>query len=114
MNFGQWGEELACNYLRRNGYEILERNFRCRTGELDIIAVKGSVLCFVEVKSRRGTLHGWPSEAVTPQKQKHLKGAALYYLHSHPGDQIRDLRMDVIEVLRVDRRNYIRHIKNAF
>ena len=114
MDFGTWGEEVASRYLERNGYEILERNFRCRTGELDIVAKIGSTLCFVEVKSRKGMATGFPSEAVTREKQQHLRSAAMFYLYSHPHQGTELLRMDVIEILHSDGKTYLRHIENAF
>ena len=114
MDFGAWGEEVACRHLKRKGYEILERNFRCRSGELDIVARMGTTLCFVEVKSRKSLTAGLPSEAVTPEKQRHLKRASLFYLYSHPEHGTELLRMDVIEILNVKEKTYLRHIENAF
>ena len=114
MDFGSWGETVACRHLERKGYEILERNFRCRTGELDIVAKIGTTLCFVEVKSRKGLLTGFPSEAVTAEKQQHLRSAAMFYLYTHPRDGIELLRMDVIEILKGKEKTYLRHIEDAF
>ncbi len=114
MNLGQWGEEQACRYLKGKGYRILERNFRCRTGELDIVAEKNAVLCFVEVKSRCGTAQGWPAEAITRQKRRRITWAASFYLQMHGRKGCSELRMDVIEVLKYQTKTYIRHIENAF
>lgn len=116
MNLGQWGEEQACAYLEEQGFQIVKRNFRCRTGELDIVAKKDETLCFVEVKSRKNTLSGWPGEAVTTQKQRRIRSAAAFYLYQNPTEteDVLHLRMDVVEVLRCGRRTYIRHIKDAF
>lgn len=114
MEFGAWGEEVACRYLQKQGYAILERNFRCRTGELDIVARMGETLCFVEVKSRKGLGTGYPAEAVTEQKQRHLRSAAEFYLHTHRLRGIDELRMDVIEVLKIQEKTYLRHIPSAF
>ena len=114
MDFGTWGEEVACRHLQGKGYEILERNFRCRTGELDIVARIRNTICFVEVKSRKGMTTGLPSEAVTKEKQQHLRSAALFYLYSHPQKKNEFLRMDVIEILRIQDKTYLRHIENAF
>lgn len=77
---GQSGEELAVRYLMLNGYVILHRNFRCRIGEIDIIASKDDVLTFVEVKTRNSILAGFPAEAVTFAKQQKIRRVAQYYL----------------------------------
>ena len=77
---GQSGEELAVRYLMLNGYVILHRNFRCRIGEIDIIASKNDVLTFVEVKTRNSILAGFPAEAVTFAKQQKIRRVAQYYL----------------------------------
>ncbi len=66
---GLSGEDAACQYLEQKGYKILRRNFRCYSGEIDIIAAKGQTLSFIEVKTRSSTLYGLPREAVTFGKQ---------------------------------------------
>ena len=77
---GEKYERRAGAYLEEKGYEILEYNFRCRTGEVDIIARDGEYLVFCEVKYRRGTEKGYPSQAVDVRKQRILSRCALYYL----------------------------------
>lgn len=77
---GQRGEELAAAHLARQGYEILARNWRCRAGEMDIIARRGEMLVFVEVRTRRGRRLGTPEESVTPAKQARLIEVAQTYL----------------------------------
>ncbi len=111
---GQSGESKACAYLKNCGYRIIERNFRCRMGEIDIIASEGRKLCFVEVKTRCSIAFGLPREAVGRAKQRKLRKAAGYYmmLHGEYGDYI--LRMDVIEILYFNSKTYVNHIKNAF
>ncbi|MEG0829964.1 MAG: YraN family protein [Anaerovoracaceae bacterium] len=106
---GKLGENTAAEYLKGDGYQILCRNFRCRAGEIDIIAMKGYNLAFVEVKTRRTNIYGTPGESVTPFKQSHLKTAAQYYLSSKPKGGIRpqNLQFDVIEIV-------INHICDAF
>lgn len=80
-NLGQFGENLACYYLRKQGYKILARNFRCRRyGEIDIIAAKDEVLAFIEVKTRNSTLYGQPMEAVTTTKQQKIYRCAQYFM----------------------------------
>lgn len=86
--FGQKGEDEACSYLRRQGYEIIERNFRIRNGEIDIIALDKSTkpytLCFIEVKTRFSDDFGDPLEAITYYKLQALTRTALFYQMSHP------------------------------
>lgn len=113
LNLGYFGEQEACRYLKRCGYEILERNFRCRAGELDIVAKRGSLLCFVEVKTRRSFLCGAPGEAVDDRKRQHIKKAVQYYLLSHEAGET-ELRTDVIEIVVIGEKTYLRHIENIF
>lgn len=80
---GRMGEELACRALRKKGYRIIERNFRCRFGEIDIVANKAGCLVFVEVRSKTGSAFGTPSESITAEKKQRLTAAAMSYLESH-------------------------------
>jgi putative endonuclease len=80
---GDWGERLAADYLRRQGYVIRETNFRCPLGEIDIVAEKGEHLVFVEVRTRRGRNFGTPEESVTSVKAERLIDLAHTYLQSH-------------------------------
>lgn len=93
---GQWGEERVAEKLRREGWTIVARNFRCRMGELDIVAKKGRYLAFVEVKLRKNNQFGSACEAVTPAKQRKLRTAAQFYLISRPTTL--QPRFDVAEV----------------
>jgi putative endonuclease len=77
---GQRWETLAAKHLRRQGYTLKERNFRARAGEIDLIAEENGVLCFIEVKGRRGAGFGSPEEAVTVEKQRRIARAAEEYL----------------------------------
>jgi len=94
---GQKGESLAASFLRRQGYTIRRVNWRCRQGEIDIIAEEGETLVFVEVKTRRRTAHGRPIEAVTRQKQRRILHAAALYAVSNDFAE-RPMRFDVVEV----------------
>ncbi len=94
---GRTGERLAAEALTRRGYHILERNFRCCYGEIDLIAEDGHELVFVEVKTRRGTAFGRPEEAVTPRKQRKLVEIATYYLDLYACAD-RAWRVDVVAV----------------
>ena len=93
---GQWGEEQVAKKLRRDGWTVVARNFRCRMGELDIIAKNGTFLAFVEVKLRKDDRFGSACEAVTTSKQRKLRAVAQYYLVSHPTKL--QPRFDVAEV----------------
>ena len=113
---GQRGEEVAVNFLIAHGYRILERNFRCKGGEVDIIARDpgDKSLVFIEVKARRGLSYGVPQLAVTPFKQRQISKAALTWLSKNRlHDQ--NARFDVIAILlHTDGLHTIDHINNAF
>jgi putative endonuclease len=108
---GQRGEEIACKALEKEGYRILEKNFRCRQGEIDIIAEEKGVICFVEVKSRFSESFGLPEEAVTGWKQKKLWTAAVIYLEKKK-IKSQDMRFDVVSVDLKSEKAKI--LKNAF
>jgi len=112
---GRYGEDLAAQHLAAQGMQVLERNWRCREGELDLVALDGRALVFVEVKTRSGVAFGEPAEAVGPVKARRIRGLACRWLLDHrpPGDH--DLRFDVISVVR--RRGFapeLVHLKGAF
>ncbi len=96
---GRYGEQVATRYLEEHGIEVVERNWRCPQGELDIVARDGDVLVFIEVKTRSSVQYGVPAEAVTRLKANRLRGLATSWLteHQHPYS---GLRFDVISVLR--------------
>jgi len=113
---GELGEEVAANFLIARGYRILECNFRCKGGEVDIIArdPEDKSLVFIEVKARRGLSYGVPQLAVTPFKQRQISKAALTWLSKN---RLHDTnaRFDVIAILlHTDGQHAIDHIKNAF
>ena len=115
QQLGQYGEEKACNYLETHNYKIIERNFRCRQGEIDIIAkdLSKNELVFVEVKTRLSFNYGTPSQSVTSIKQRHILNVAKYYLYKN---SINDtfVRFDVIEVFVKEFEFRINHIKQIF
>ncbi len=116
MRLGKQGEGLAEKYLKRQGYKIIEANYRCSLGELDIIANDRGVLVFVEVKTRVSATQGLPQEAVTPAKQRKIGQIALNYLSQHGLQDKVDCRFDVVAIHlstegKTDR---IELIKNAF
>jgi putative endonuclease len=112
-NTGRRGEELASAYLQAAGYRILERNYRCVFGEIDIVAEEGQTLVFAEVKSRRSGSYGDPQLAVGLQKQKKVSRVALHYLKER-GLQDRCARFDVVAVKLWPAESRIELIRNAF
>ncbi len=94
---GQWGEKLAAEYLQNLGYKLLEKNWRCRRGEIDLILQAGQVLVFTEVKTRQGRAYGTPEEGVTPAKARKLLQLAQYYLLEKDLDDI-EWRIDLVAV----------------
>lgn len=97
-NVGKLGEDIAASYLSRKGFRIIDRNFKARYGEIDIIALDHDVLVFVEVKTRIGTQFGTPEEAVTPRKIREVVKTAEYYAALHP-DLPKALRIDVVGIV---------------
>ncbi|GHD11905.1 YraN family protein [Zhihengliuella salsuginis] len=97
QELGARGEELAARYLTANGYEILERNWRCRDGEIDIVASRRGVHVVVEVKTRTSDDYGHAAEAVTERKRRRLFGLAWQWSRS-AGIPVRRLQVDVIAI----------------
>lgn len=93
-------EKLAAGYLKEHGYEILEMNYRCRRGEVDIVARDGAYLVFVEVKYRADGRRGHPAEAVTPKKQQTISFVAMHYCASRHVSGDTPIRFDVVAILR--------------
>ncbi len=115
-DLGAWGEEKAARYLQSQGYELLERNFRSRYGEIDIIARDGEFLVFAEVRLRASTRFGLPEETVDRRKQEKLRLTAECYLQTHEAPL--QPRFDVVALYAkngMDTRPLpVKHIKNAF
>lgn len=114
VNFvGKTGEDLAEKYLKYHGYKIIERNYRIRGGEIDIIALDGKTLVYVEVKTRTSHKFGLPEEAVTPWKLKFLERASKFYRNSRKN--LPELeRIDVLAIDLVENDPKFTLIKNAF
>ena len=93
---GRKGEELTCRYLKKNGYQILERNYKTPVGEADIIAYKDGTYCFVEVKTRTQDEYGHPAEAVDKAKQRRYRQMAGYFCAKHREEV--SIRFDVASV----------------
>jgi putative endonuclease len=94
---GELGERWAKAYLERHGYSVRETNFRCREGEIDIVAEHEGCLAFVEVRTKTGAAFGSPEESVTAAKQEKLAAVAMFYLQTHDGLPS-DWRIDVVAV----------------
>lgn len=94
---GRFGEQIAVQALQAHGYTVLEQNWRCQAGEVDIIARDADTWAFVEVKLRRGDSFGTPEEAVTPAKQERLAQIARIYLGEHDLDDV-SWRVDVVAI----------------
>lgn len=110
---GKEGERLAERYLQKKGYKLLQRNYRCSGGELDLIVLDRRVIVFVEVKTRTGSAFGTPFEAVEYRKQQRMIRAAQFFL-AQKGLQQRDARFDVVGISWPGREPVIEHIENAF
>jgi len=94
---GAFGERLAAAHLEAKGYRILARNYRCREGEIDVVAQDGETLVFVEVRTRRGDAMGGPAESVTASKEARLVAAATAYVQALPQPPA-DQRIDVVAI----------------
>jgi putative endonuclease len=110
--FGQKGEEAAARYLAGLGYKILERNWRHEKQEIDIIAMDGDWLVITEVKIRSTSYFGDPAEAVNRKKRKGLVRAADAYVNQK--NILKEVRYDIVSIIREGTREEIRHIKDAF
>lgn len=114
---GRFGEQVAAGYLESAGMTLLDRNWRCREGELDLVASDGADLVFIEVKTRSSLAFGTPAEAVNPHKAARIRLLALRWLADHPaGDSYRaSLRFDVVCVLRTrSGPPDVQHLRGAF
>ncbi|MDD4362775.1 MAG: YraN family protein [Atribacterota bacterium] len=111
---GSKGEDIACQYLIKNGYKILEKNFKVSFGEIDLIVNKNNIICFVEVKTRNSLIYGLPEEAITEKKKSKIIKVAQYYIKKkHLYNYL--FRFDVISIkLKNNNLENIKFIKNAF
>jgi putative endonuclease len=113
IELGRRGERIAERHLKRKGYRILERNFRGAGAEIDLVAMDGDTLVFVEVKNRRTTRSGMPEEAVNPHKQRHLRRAGEVYAGNHRAHD-RPIRFDVVAILEDGSGRHLELLKDAF
>lgn len=112
---GNRGEQLAVKFLKKNGYKILQRNYRCKLGEIDIVCYDHGTIAFVEVKTRYSDTYGPPELSVTEAKKRHIVKVALHYVAEKKIEGI-DVRFDVVSIFHTPMKKYpaITLFKNAF
>ncbi len=111
---GDRGENIAAGFLREKHYQLLERNFTSRYGEIDLIALESDCIVFVEVKTRTTRTYGLPEDSITPAKLERIQDAGLMWLQAHP-ESPEDWRIDVIAILMNGKRQVqdIQHFENV-
>ena len=109
-NIGTFIENIVCKYLESKGYTIIVQNYRCKFGEIDIIAKEKNVLVFIEVKYRKNVISGYPEESVNLTKQRKIINSSLRYIQENHIFLNTDFRYDVISITG----NKIKIIRNAF
>jgi len=110
---GKEGERIAEQYLKKKGYKLVERNYRCAAGEVDLIVLDRRVIVFVEVKTRTGHGFGLLMEAGQPRKQRKMMQAAQFFLSQKKLHQ-RDARFDVVGISWPGQEPMVEHVENAF
>jgi putative endonuclease len=111
---GEMGEKLACEFLGHNGYSIVERNYRCPEGEIDIVARQKDTLVFIEVRTKTSRRYGGPEESITPVKAARLRTLAAHYSQSHEGlPEARRIDVVAIQMNRDGQASHIEIIENA-
>jgi putative endonuclease len=110
---GRRGETLAVALLKKKGYSIIDRNYRCQLGEVDVVALDGKTVCFVEVKTRRSNRYDRPEMAVHKRKQQKLSKVAHWFLRDKNMQNV-SVRFDVIAIQKRGDLHEVRHLENAF
>jgi putative endonuclease len=114
QKLGKFGEKIALQFLKTKGFTPIAKNYRLKTGEIDIIAMDGNVLVFIEVKTRQGNTHGTPLDSITWKKQRQISKVAQEYLSRNNLFE-REARFDVLSVIcGKNNRPEVEHISNAF
>lgn len=114
LALGEEGEDWAVNYLKDKGFKVLERRYKCRSGEVDVIAERKGEIHFVEVKTRQNENFGAPWEAVTPYKQARLMKAAQWYVLRTPEAQKKPKVFSVLSILTGKEKPQFQFFENAF
>lgn len=112
QSFGKKGEDQAVEFLKEKGYEILQRNYRFKKSEIDLICEKDELLVFVEVKTRRSRNYGYPESFVSSNQQKAIVRAAEQYISAYSWQG--DIRFDIVAILEIKGVSEIEHFKDAF
>ena len=110
--FGNKGEDIAADFLKKKGYKIIQRNYKTPLGEADIVAKDKNIIVFVEVKARSSNVFGQPFEAVNHRQQEKLKKIALYYL-KHNKIEL-PVRFDIVSIISRDGKAEVNHMPGAF
>ena len=113
QELGRQGEDIAANILEKKGYSLVEKNYRCVLGEIDIIAIKDGYLIFIEVKTRKNLLYGLPQESITEKKKMRIRQIASCYLKQHNKTNV-NCRFDVFSIIVSADCYYIDIIEDAF
>jgi len=113
QKLGEKSESIAVSYLKKQGYKIIEQNYRTKLGEIDIIAREKDTIAFIEVKSRKSKNYGSPKWAVTPKKQRKISMVALWYLKATMQSNAK-ARFDVVSIISSNDNPSIEIVKNAF
>lgn len=112
-DLGKAGEKAAKEYLENAGYKIIEMNYRCRFGEIDLVVKKDNVVSFVEVKTRKSTSFGEPEESIDSLKIKKIRNSARFFIFSKNLNYT-EVSFDVISIRSISGKYLLKHIKNAF
>jgi len=113
LSLGKFGEDLAFKKIKGLGYKRIIRNYRCPLGEVDLIAIDGDTLVFIEVKTRKGRSLAYAKEAVNDKKRRQLSKVALFYMKSNKLNEVR-ARFDVVAVSLAGGERQVEVIRNAF
>ncbi len=113
LTFGKNSEKRAAIFLKKNGYTIIDKNYRCKQGEIDLIASDGDTLVFCEVKARSSKAFGTPLEGVTAAKAEKIRKTAEHYMHQKGITNV-DCRFDVVAIDESEKEPSIELIRNAF
>lgn len=111
---GDFGERLATDYLRKAGLKIVQQNYRCPKGEVDIVALDGKCLIFIEVRTRTSGIKGYAEESIGYQKRQRLQALGAYYLVEHGYREWPAVRFDIVAINFVEEKPVVNWIKGIF